>query len=332
MTSNETLRLSNQAARRRIVSRIVAGVETMCNKRKLFIPFGLIILMGIVLFVERNTIIAATVPGYLVPMMVGCATLLIPVCVIYVVLGYMILIGTPRNARGISDNLHRAGVYNKLEEAPVLMHKYQDTNNPRITVLDFKSTGISRTAWENVQAEIEDALNCYVVKIREGAYRNRIQLHIVTSNDNLPERFIWTEEHAINDGSTLVLGQTVAGTDVTVNLSNVPHALIGGATGSGKSVLLKHLLFQCISDNMVVYIADFKGGVDFGHYWQQHAILILEENTLIATLKEIVEMIAEWKQVFRGAGVANISEFNSQSGQQMKRIVFACDEVAELFR
>ena len=40
-------------------------------------------------------------------------------------------------------------------------------------------------------------------------------------------------------------------------------SLLGGATGSGKSVLLKLLLMQALHKGAEVSIADFKGGVDF---------------------------------------------------------------------
>ena len=42
------------------------------------------------------------------------------------------------------------------------------------------------------------------------------------------------------------------------------HMLISGVTGSGKSSLLKVILYQCICWNMVLYLTDFKGGVSFG--------------------------------------------------------------------
>ena len=44
--------------------------------------------------------------------------------------------------------------------------------------------------------------------------------------------------------------------------------LLGGSTGSGKSVLLKLLLMQALRKGAAVYIADFKGGVDFPPAWR----------------------------------------------------------------
>lgn len=330
MTSHETVRLSNQAARRRIITRMIAGVENIVKTPVLLICFAALVTLGILLFVFRETIVTATVPTILVEMMVDFATVLTPIYMVGILLGYLVIIGTPWNARSISDNLHRAGVFNKIEEAPILMHKYQDEKNPRITILDFKSTGISRTTWEDLQAEIENALNCYVVKIQEGKHQNRMLLHIVASSDKLPEKIMWTEDHMVDDDCTLVLGQTVAGTDVVTDISKIPHTLIGGATGSGKTVLLKHLLFQCVSKRMEVYIADFKGGVDFGRYWRQHTVLILEEKVLLAALADIVAILEERKHLFPEIGVANIAEYSSRSAKEIKRIVFACDEVAEL--
>ena len=64
----------------------------------------------------------------------------------------------------------------------------------------------------------------------------------------------------------LVLGESLTGA-VTVNLTNIHHILLGGSTGSGKSVLLKLLLMQSLLKGAEVYIADFKGGVDFPKVW-----------------------------------------------------------------
>lgn len=78
----------------------------------------------------------------------------------------------------------------------------------------------------------------------------------------------------------LVLGEGITG-PVTVNLAHVPHILLGGSTGSGKSVLLKLLLMQALHKGAEVYIADFKGGVDFPAVWHQKCRMCFTEDDLL---------------------------------------------------
>ena len=87
-------------------------------------------------------------------------------------------------------------------------------------------------------------------------------MYAVPAGEDLPEVLRWGVSCLSRESSVLVLGEGYAG-PVTVNLAHVPHILLGGSTGSGKSVLLKLLLMQCIKKYAKVFIADFKGGVDF---------------------------------------------------------------------
>ena len=63
-------------------------------------------------------------------------------------------------------------------------------------------------------------------------------------------------------------------------------AIIGGNTGSGKTVLLRCLLWQAIQQSDIVYIADFKGGVDFGRLWHRFAHIITNEKDLPCPLAD----------------------------------------------
>jgi S-DNA-T family DNA segregation ATPase FtsK/SpoIIIE len=47
-----------------------------------------------------------------------------------------------------------------------------------------------------------------------------------------------------NQGLTVVVGRDGQGRDVVVDLAMLPHLLIGGSTGSGKSVCIKSILSQ----------------------------------------------------------------------------------------
>ena len=60
--------------------------------------------------------------------------------------------------------------------------------------------------------------------------------------------------------------------------------------------------------------------------------MVFEENDLLHLLTQYVEELERRKVVFRGAGIANIDEYNvaNPTGLRLPRFIFACDEVAEL--
>lgn len=87
---------------------------------------------------------------------------------------------------------------------------------------------------------------------------------------------------------------------------------------------------QCVKKDADVYIADFKGGVDFSPVWHTKCKIIIDENNLLNILTEIVDELENRKTLLRESGCANIGEYNERYGKQLKRIIFACDEVAEV--
>lgn len=117
---------------------------------------------------------------------------------------------------------------------------------------------------------------------------------------------------------------------LTVNLATIPHILLGGATGSGKSVLLKVLLVQCLQKGAGVYIADFKGGLDYPRSWEESCHMIYDADKLVDTLSELVGELQTRKEVLRREECSNIYEYNTRVRHIYKRIIFGCDEIAEL--
>lgn len=117
---------------------------------------------------------------------------------------------------------------------------------------------------------------------------------------------------------------------ITVSLNDYPHFLIGGATGSGKTWLLKLILMQCINNGFIVNIADFKGGVDFGRIWENHCTFVADISNTIKKLDEIIAELENRKKLYAKNGYKNISDYNKHELIKHKRIIFACDELAEL--
>ena len=243
--------------------------------------------------------------------------------------GMIMLYGMPFGGKSVHDNLQRIGFVNHAGETPLLVATRKDKDNPHVEILEFEANGIPLTEWESKRAKIEAALNIHAVKIKEGATKRRILLYTVPAHRRFSQMLYWRENYLINDSFVLVLGESLLGQE-TVNLARVPHILLGGSTGSGKSVLLKLLLMQCVKKGATVYIADKKGAVDFPAVWHEKCRMMIDDTAILKTLSALVDELEYRKRLLKSAGCPNLDEYNSKTGSTLPRIVFACDEVAEL--
>lgn len=250
----------------------------------------------------------------------------------YLLLGGAVLVFLlvyPFGKKAAQDQLQSIGLVNHAGMVPVLLRKYRDKDNQHITVWEFRSQSVPLKTWEEKQAAIEAALDITVVKVKYGKGKSRILLYTVPAQTDLPERLEWKNSKLSQTDFELVLGEGFLG-PVKVNLAHIPHILLGGSTGSGKSVLLKLLLMQAIRKGAIVCIADFKGGVDFPTVWHKNCRMCFEETNLLALLTELVDELERRKSLFRESGCPNISQYNKATSPALKRYIFACDEVAEV--
>ena len=258
--------------------------------------------------------------------------IIVVVAAVFVLLLFIYLLGKPRGAKRMNDDFKRAGMVNHTGEAPLLLSKKSLPDNERVKVFELYSAGIPSDLWQERLGELESALNLKISHFEEGRNSRTINMYAVSGNYTLPRKIEWQDKHLVTDesGFELVLGEKITGEKVNVNLKEVPHILIGGSTGSGKSVLLKLLLMQSVKKGASVFIADFKGGVDFSRIWHEKCIIITERAELKTALTDIVNELEKRKTILRASGCANIDEYNKQAENKLIRIIFACDEVAEL--
>lgn len=193
------------------------------------------------------------------------------------------LIGMPFGSIGVSNNLHRIGFVNSAGEAPLLLSKSVDKSNDRVMILKFKTFGIPLSEWTDNQDRIESALNIHIDEMCEGDDCRVVIIRCVDGENRLSDYIEWSENLLSDENFEIVLGEGYSGR-VSVNIAKIPHMLIGGSTGSGKSVLLKLVLMQCVKKDAKVYIADFKGGVDFPPIWHTKCSLLTDEKTLYKVL------------------------------------------------
>ena len=235
----------------------------------------------------------------------------------------------PFGRRAAKDQLQCIGLVNHAGMPPDLLRKHRDKDNPRITVWEFCNRSIPLQEWEKKSPAIETALGITIVKLAYAKGKSRVLVYAVSAGDDLPEVVKWQDSYLSPKSFALVLGESYTG-PVSVNLAHIPHILLGGSTGSGKSILLKLLLMQSLRKGAMVWVADFKGGVDYPHNWDGLCEMVFTEQELIEVLDKLVCMLEQRKAAFRSMGCSNLDEYNSKLGCCIPRCIFACDEIAEL--
>lgn len=240
-----------------------------------------------------------------------------------------VLLVYPFGRKAAHDQLQSIGLINHAGMAPTLLRKRRDRDNPRVTVWEFQNQSIPLTAWEDKRAAIEAALDISIVKMTYGKGKSRVLVYAVPAQVSLPEVLPWQDEYLSPESFVLVLGESLLG-PVTVNLARIPHILLGGSTGSGKSVLLKLLLMQALRKGAEVCIADFKGGVDYPKEWRQRCRMCFTEDDLLYTLDQLAAVLEYRKERLADTGCKDLDAYNEATGENLPRLVFACDEVAEL--
>lgn len=135
----------------------------------------------------------------------------------------------------------------------------------------------------------------------------------------------------------VALGIDVAGNPVVMDIAKMPHMLIAGATGSGKSVavntFISSILFRASPDEVKFILVDPKrveltGYNDIPHLFTP---VIVEPKKVVSALRWAVEeMNRRYKQLAE-VGVRNIDAFNELSAYAaMPSIVIIIDELADI--
>ncbi len=136
---------------------------------------------------------------------------------------------------------------------------------------------------------------------------------------------------------TFVLGRDVSGEPMIADLAKMPHMLIAGATGSGKSIMintfLMSLLYRNSPSDLKLILVDPKR-VELTMYNNIPHLLspvIVEPKECISALKwTVMEMERRYK-LFAEVGKRNIGEYNSaKKDEGMPYIVVVIDELADL--
>ncbi len=144
-------------------------------------------------------------------------------------------------------------------------------------------------------------------------------------------------------GLTVALGKDISGRAVVTDLQKMPHLLVAGTTGSGKSVcvngLILSLLYRFTPDQLQLMMVDPKQ-VELSVYEDiPHLVgfsdsdggeIIVDPKKAALALHQVVELMEQRYTMFAESRVRNLAEYNAKSDAPLPWFVVIIDELADL--
>jgi len=136
------------------------------------------------------------------------------------------------------------------------------------------------------------------------------------------------------------LGQDVAGNAVAADLAAMPHLLIAGTTGSGKSVcvnaIISSFLVHNTPDELRMLMVDPKRVELTGYNGIPHLLapVVVEMDRVVGALQWATREMDQRYHKFSEVGARNVLDYNqimaSQNGRKLPYLVVIIDELADL--
>lgn len=239
-------------------------------------------------------------------------------------------------ARILEETLGNFGV-----EAKVI----QISQGPTITRYEIQpSSGVKVSRIVALADDI--ALNLAATNIRiEAPIPGKAAVGIEIPNDNISTlslREVLQSDQFISSDSklTFVLGKDIAGNPITADLAKMPHLLIAGATGSGKSVcvntLISSILFKASPKEVKLLLIDPKV-VELSNYNGIPHLLIpvvIDPKKASSALNWAVQEMSNRYKLFASKNVRDINSYNEKMQKEnlepIPKIIIIIDELADL--
>lgn len=135
----------------------------------------------------------------------------------------------------------------------------------------------------------------------------------------------------------VALGIDVTGNPIIADIASMPHVLIAGATGSGKSVainaFMSSILFRASPAEVKFILVDPKRVELTGYNDIPHLLtpVIVEPNKVVSALKWAVNLMEQRYKQLAEVGVKNIESYNELAGlAAMPNVLIVIDELADV--
>jgi len=238
-----------------------------------------------------------------------------------------------QNVSIIQETLEDFGIEVEMSEVNV---------GPTVTQYTLKpAAGIRLSRINNLSNDLSLALAAHPIRIEAPIPgRSLVGIEVPNRKTSLVRLREVIESEVYQNLQTnlrLPLGRDVAGNHMAADLTRMPHLLIAGATGMGKSVFLHSILISLIYQNSpsdVRFILVDPKRVEFTEYNDVPHLLapvLVDPYKTISSLKWLVSEMERRYKIFAEHKVRFINAFNhANPDSRMPYIVLVIDELADL--
>ena len=191
---------------------------------------------------------------------------------------------------------------------------------PVVTTFEFKpEAGIKYSRLTNLTDDLCLAMKAESILIERMAGKSTVGIQV----PNRDREIIWLRENiessefiGTKSKLTLALGKDINGRIVTAELSGMPHLLIAGSTGTGKSVainaMIMSILYKATPDQVRLVLVDPKR-LELGNYEgvpHLYTPIITEPKLAANALRNAVREMERRLKLLAEKGVRNIDQYN----------------------
>lgn len=222
---------------------------------------------------------------------------------------------TQKNQKKIQDTFHHFGIEVENDEIKV---------GPTVTQYSFKpAVGVKLSRITSLNDDLALALASHPIRI-EAPIPGKSLIGIEVKNKSvaqvrLPELLNSSEFIDNQSNLTIALGKDVSGNYIVGDLKKMPHLMIAGMTGSGKSVcantILLSLLYQNSPDDLKLILVDPKR-VELSLYNGIPHLLadvIVENGKVVSALKWAIGEMERRYKLLQSTGSRDITSYNQKA-------------------
>lgn len=253
---------------------------------------------------------------------------------------YLNIISGSGGNKKLSAALETAGIVGQDGRPPMLLYKYKDNVGYEI----YKFRGLVKfSEWKKKKEDIETNLNISIKEIKQGKRKDEVILKTVpgvlvmpggTGEEKTEEErkkvTLYWNDNVIKEKDNLVsIGRNEV-EEIVVDFDADPHFLVAGATGSGKSVTIRSIVWQFLVRGHKGFFVDFKGGLEYSDGYKRYGETIIDRPKLLEVLKTLVKENELRQKALLEVGAKNINQYNKKSSKKMYRVLLVIDELAEV--